>query len=120
MAKGLCRKKLLYATHYLHTGILEELRMLSSQVAFNTPSVRASVISICPIIWTSRPMLFLIGLYRQNGYAACWEALFGACGLFCEASHFVAQQLGYPLPQEEGPVAQYLKRIFLAYPPSDF
>ena len=123
VAKGLCRKKLLYATHYLHTGILEELPgMLSWQVGIQND------FSFCagkcyqhlPDYLDEQTNALLIGLYRQNGYAACWEALFGACGLFCEASHFVAQQLGYPLPQEEGPVAQYLKRMFLAYPPSDF
>ncbi len=123
VAKGLCREKILYAIHHLNACVREELlRMLSWQVGIQTGfSLSAGkCYQDLPNYLDASTNDLLLAASRQNGYAACWEALFNLCGLFCEASHFVAGQLGFPLPPEEGPVAQYLKRLCIAHPPSDF
>ena len=123
VAKGLCRQKILYAQHHLNACVREELlRMLSWRVGIETGfslSVGKCYQDL-PKYLEEEEANLLLASSRQNGYAACWEALFTLCGLFCEASHFVAQQLAFPLPSEEGPVAQYLKRLCVAFPPSDF
>lgn len=59
----------------------------------------------------------LLSASRQDGEAACWNALFAMCTLFSEASHFVAGQLGFAPPEEEEGVRQYLLRLFESYPP---
>ena len=59
----------------------------------------------------------LLSASRQDGEAACWDALFTMCALFSEASRFVAGRLGFAPPEEEEGVRQYLQRLFEAYPP---
>lgn len=123
VAKGLCREKIFYAIKHLNDCVREALlTMLSWQAGIET----GFTISVgkgaqhLPAYLDEQTNALLLSASRQDGYAACWEALFTMCGLFCEASHFVAEQLAYPLPAEEAPVAQYLKRMCIAYPPTDF
>lgn len=120
VAKGLCRRKIHYAIWHLNQCLREELlRMLSWQVGIQTDfslSVGKCYQNL-PYYLEEETSALLLSASRQDGEAACWDALFAMCTLFSEASRFVAGQLGFAPPEEEEGVRQYLQRLFEAYPP---
>lgn len=120
VAKGLCRRELLYAADHLSIVREELIRMLSWYVGIQTDfSVSIGkngkyLERYLPENWWNR----LTATYRADSYAACWQSLFSVQQLFRETAQTVAASLGFSnYPQQyDDNVTAYLHRLLKEYP----
>ena len=111
VAKGLCRKELLFAAEHMGQYVRKELlRMLSWQVGTQT-GFSVSVGKCCKYI---RPYLSpedwdaLLHTYRLDTPEGCWDALYTAYGLFEKSARLVAKRLAYAYPEYGERVTAYV------------
>ena len=116
VAKGLCRREILFAIDHLNQIVRPELlRMLTWRVGIET-DFRVSVGKnykylehyVSPETWAR-----LLATYRNGTYDDVWDALFVCHFLFRETAASVAQSLGFAIFHEEKEMVQFLQGLYL-------
>jgi len=113
IAKGLFRKELLFASYHMEDIVRIELfNMLSWKIGIDYGygfSIGKHNKFIDKYLSESEWDL-LMKTYRMDSFENCWIALESAHILFRQASHYVADKLGYDYPDYDLQVTNYINK----------
>lgn len=119
VAKGLCRKEMLYALWHMDRCVREELiRMLSWKVGIDT-GFGVSVGKCCKYMdkyLTEAEMKLLLATSGLDSPKGCRQGLGAAMDLFRQTCAYVGSRLGYEYPDYDAKVTGYLCRLHQKYP----
>lgn len=118
VAKGLCRKELLYSTDYINQTLRTELyRMISWNVGIDTgfsesvgKSQRFLEKRISQELWNR-----IIATYNMSSYENLWMVLFSLQEIFREISKEVAQKSGFDYPEYDEIITNYIEELYEKY-----
>lgn len=113
VAKGLCRKELPYAKSMMEGPVREMLLLAMSWRVGVETNFTVSIGKFGKYLqrYTSEELWEKwLKTYADGQIDHMWKALFTSCALFKEVSQNIAEQLGYPLEDEEK-VFDYLQEL---------
>ena len=113
VAKGLFRKELLFASYHMEHVAREQLfSMLSWKigVAYGYGFSIGKHNKYINKYLTANEWALLMKTYCMDSILNCWSALDSAHELFRQASHFVADNLGYLYPDYDPQVTRYINK----------
>lgn len=114
VAKGLCRKEILFAAQHFEEILRPNLlRMIGWAVGLEkgysfSVGKAYKFLKDCvePGLWED-----LLATYQNGSYSDMWESLWTAARLFRETSQKLAGSLGYSYPGYDKEVSRYLKQL---------
>lgn len=114
VAKGLCRKEILFAIDHLHLMRNELLRMISWKVGLEygfhfSVGKNYKFINkyISKELWGE-----LLSTYCQGSYEMMWEALLQCCVIFRKVAEECANFFGYEYPIYDKNISKYVMDMF--------
>lgn len=118
VAKGLCRKELLYSTDYINQTLRTEVyRMISWNVGIDTgfsesvgKSQRFLEKRISKELWNR-----IVATYNMSSYENLWMVLFSLQEIFREISKEVAQKSGFDYPEYDEVITIYIEELYKKY-----
>lgn len=118
VAKGLCRKELLYSTDYINQTLRTEVyRMISWNVGIDTgfsesvgKSQRFLEKRISKELWNR-----IVATYNMSSYENLWMVLFSLQEIFREISKEVAQKSGFDYPEYDEIITNYIEELYEKY-----
>lgn len=115
VAKGLCRREMLYAMWHLDRVVREMLlTMLEWEAGIRTEfSVSVGKCRKYLEAYIPRESWHALMLtYPGGNYESCWGSLFAACELFRSTARLVAEEFGYEYPADDDQrVTAYLQQV---------
>lgn len=115
VAKGLCRREILYAKWHLDSVVREALLTMLEWEAGIRTDFSVSMGKCRKYLEAHLPeerWQALLLTYADGSYDGTWNALFAACGLFCHTAKLVAAHFGYEYPDEDDRrVSEHLRRV---------
>lgn len=118
VAKGLCRKEILYALDHLNGNVRPcLLQMLAWKIGIeNKFSVNVGKSYKYIERYVPKDMWKrLLSTYENGSYKDVWHSLFECMALFREVSKFVAENLGYVYPDYDEKVSNYITNLYYRY-----
>lgn len=114
VAKGLCRKELLYAAYHMESVVRVQLLTMLSWYVGTMRGFRFSIGKHNKYLFhylSEREGTRLRKTYRMDSIANCWNALEEAAALFREVSLKVALARGFTYPPYDHKVTEYIQNI---------
>ncbi len=118
VAKGLCRKEILFAAEHLEERLRPELLRMLGWIVGTRTDFSCSVGKSCkflkgfiePELWEA-----LLTTYQNGSYEAMWESLWTCIRLFRDSSQKMARFLSCPYPNYDKKVSGYLRQLETSY-----
>ena len=118
VAKGLARKEILFANDIMNSAFRPNLlTMLRWKIGIETNfslSIGKSDKFLKKYV-SNETWYTLLSTYNMSTYQAMWDALNFSFELFRESSLYVSKTLGYPYPEYDKKVTNYIERIQRKY-----
>lgn len=118
VAKGLCRKEILFSAQHLEALLRPNLLRMLGWVVGMEKGYSFSIGKDCKFLKNYiKPALWddLLSTYQNGSYDDMWNSLWTSIRLFREASHKMAEYLSCPYPDYDEKVSSYLRQLEASY-----